>query len=169
MATIAEMNQAYTTRLQELEAEVKSLKEECDDLTEREAEARNEAEFLRGENDRIKDELDDYIQLTIDCCESGNPDHDDLLGYINGLQQKNKELTEEVDKQKDDLKFSRLCQRLIEHRFGYKGNDPYERDHVDDFIDYHLNECGYPMTEEEKERLYEEFIESDDEDEEDDE
>lgn len=94
MATIAEMNQAYTTRLQELEAEVKSLKKECDDLTEREAEARNEAEFLRGENDRIKDELDDYIQLTIDCCESGNPDHDDLLGYINGLQQKEKELTE---------------------------------------------------------------------------
>lgn len=91
MTTIAEMNQAYTTRLQELEAEVKSLKEECDDLTEREAEARNEAEFLRGENDRIKDELDDYIQLTIDCCESGNPDHDDLLGYINGLQQQIKE------------------------------------------------------------------------------
>lgn len=66
MSTIAEMNQAYTTRIEEQEIEII----------------------------RLKEELDDFKQLTIDCCpvlkEESTGTHDELLKYINSLENDNK-------------------------------------------------------------------------------
>jgi len=90
MSSIAEMNQAYTTRIEEQEIEIIRLKEAL-----RRIKIVAEANTGLAEANRIiSKELDDFKQLTIDCCpvlkEESTGTHDELLKYINSLENDNK-------------------------------------------------------------------------------
>jgi len=92
MSTIAEMNQAYTTRIEEQEIEIIRLKEAL-----RRNKIVAEANTGLAEANRIiSKELDDFKQLTIDCCpvlkEGSTGTHDELLQYINSLENDNKKI-----------------------------------------------------------------------------